>query len=289
MKTTKLLLLAAALFFLTSCVVTRTEPTKAENADAPTAPQTAGADATGETAAESSSAAIEPQTSSPDAVIKDLYNVHGKDNGKILNGKNRALLDKYFDKNLANLIWKELTTQRDEVGVLDFDIFYNAQDIQIKNLVVRPAKIENNKAEVVVNFTNFTQKETITYPLTQQNGAWKISDIKYRSGDTLLKYFKEYENSSNAEIANSGGEFEGTYQVGETTCTVTPVKMAFEVKWAKGSGSEIFHFANRENDRYIYMTDGNGGKVNIFALNEGFDSGEFIRGDGKRFPVKKIK
>lgn len=29
-------------------------------------------------------------------------------------------------------------------------------------------------------------------------------------------------------------EFEGTSQVGGTTCTVEPIKMAFEVLWAKG-------------------------------------------------------
>ena len=33
----------------------------------------------------------------PDALIKDLYKTHEKDAGAVLNGKNRKLIDKYFD------------------------------------------------------------------------------------------------------------------------------------------------------------------------------------------------
>jgi hypothetical protein len=54
--------------------------------------------------------------------------VHGQKNSNILSNKSRKLLDKYFDRNLANLIWKDLTTHRNEYGVIDFDIFYNTQD-----------------------------------------------------------------------------------------------------------------------------------------------------------------
>ena len=73
------------------------------------------------------------QNSAPDSVVRNLYKTHDKDDGAILDGKSRTLLDKYFDKTLADFIWKDLTTHKDEVGVLDFDPFYNAQDTQIKN------------------------------------------------------------------------------------------------------------------------------------------------------------
>lgn len=131
------------------------------------------------------------QTSAPDAVVKDLYKTHNKDQGVILDGKSRKLLDKYFDKTLADLMWKDLTTHTDEVGVLDFDPFYNAQDTQIKKFAVGKPKIDGKKATVIVTFQNFTRKETLNYQLVRQNSAWKISDIKYTDGTSLLGYFKE--------------------------------------------------------------------------------------------------
>lgn len=287
MKTLKIILPAAALFLLASCTITRTETIKAENASANASAAQNSAQPAGEIAANSSQTTAE--TATADALVKDIYNFHGKDNGKILNGKNRAILDKYFDKNLANLIWKDLTTHEGEVGVLDFDPFYNAQDTGIQKLSVGQPKVQGDKADVVVNFENFGNKETITYALVKQNAAWKIADIKYKDGGSLLKYFKE-DAANQAQNTNTADEnFEGTYQVGDTTCTVKPIKMAFEVKWAKGSGSEIFFFEDRANDQYIYTTEDKGKGVNIFALNEHYDGGEFIRADGKRFTVSKIK
>jgi hypothetical protein len=37
---------------------------------------------------------------------------------------------------------------------------------------------------------NFDQKTRITFKLEQQHDAWKISDIQYTEGHTLLKLFK---------------------------------------------------------------------------------------------------
>ena len=127
----------------------------------------------------------------PDALLRDLYKVHARKNSGILSDKSRKQLDKYFDRNLANLIWKDLTTHRNEIGVIDFDIFYNTQDPLIKNVSVGQPKINGARATVSVSFYNSGAKETIVYTLVKQNGAWKISDIKYRNGDTLLKYFRE--------------------------------------------------------------------------------------------------
>lgn len=127
----------------------------------------------------------------PDAVIKELYRVHNQKNVDILDGKSRKLLDKFFDKNLAGLIWKDLTIPKDYMGVIDFDIFYATQDPLIRNLSVGKAQIQGGKATVRVSFTNTGRKETIIYMMVKQNDAWKISDIKYEGGNTLLKYFKE--------------------------------------------------------------------------------------------------
>lgn len=127
----------------------------------------------------------------PDAAIKELYRLHDQDNGQILQGKNYVLLNRFFDKNLAGLIRNDFATHKNEIGVIDFDLFYNTQDDFTGKLSVGQAKIQGAKATVAAVLNRGGRKETITYLLVKQNGAWKIADIKYGGGNTLLKYFKE--------------------------------------------------------------------------------------------------
>jgi len=138
--------------------------------------------------------AVPAQTFAPDALVKDLYKIHEQDSktskDRILNGKSRRYLDKYFDKTLADLIWKDLTTHTDDVGVIDFDPFYATQDPDIKNLTVGAPRVAGVKATVIVKFTNSGTKETLNYQLVKRNSEWKITDIKYSDG-SLLGFFKE--------------------------------------------------------------------------------------------------
>ncbi len=232
------------------------------------------------------------QTLAPDALVRDLYKMHAEDfkggKDRLLNGKSRKFLDQYFDKNLAGLMWKDLTTHKDEVGVLDFDPLYNAQDADIKKLIVGQPKIEGDKATVVVTFENFKRKNTLKYLLVRQNSAWKIADIKYSDGSGLLKDFKEdAQNNDKSEDRF----FAGTYRVGATTCTVKPIKMAFEIKWAKGSDSMVFYFdGDASAKRYTYSSEKNGRGRDIFVFDDDrIETGKFIRGsDGKEMAVSKV-
>jgi hypothetical protein len=135
----------------------------------------------------------------PDAVLNNIYEIHAKDfksnKDQFLDGKSRKMLDKFFDKNLANLIWKDLTTNKGEVGVIDFDLFYASQDPNIKNVKVSPAVIKGDSATDIVTFTDSGLKRTLVYNLVKENGSWKISDINYGNEGTLLKYFKDAQQS----------------------------------------------------------------------------------------------
>src|SRR5205085_4484348 len=73
-----------------------------------------------------------PAAASPDAVVRELYRVHRNGYGRVFDRKGRKLQQRFFDENLARLIWKDLTeTPEGEVGRLDFDPLYNAQDTHI--------------------------------------------------------------------------------------------------------------------------------------------------------------
>jgi hypothetical protein len=227
----------------------------------------------------------EPQSENAKALVADLYKQHDAQKGPFFQAKERASLDKYFTKQLADLIWKDATTAGDEVGAIDGDPLYDAQDMEIKNFAIGDAVVKGTAATLPVTFTNFGKKVTITYSLKQENKAWKIDNISYSRGDSLLKWLKEtYPDGAKAD---SGGEveFEGKYVVGDTTCTVKPVKMAFEVRWAKGSGTEMFFY--KEGNTFESTADG---RVNQFVFDSvRYDSGTFYRADGKTFAIKRAK
>lgn len=170
----------------------------------------------------------------PDALVADLYKQHDAHKSPFFQSKNRALVDKYFTKATADLIWKDATRKnQNEVGVLDGDPLYNAQDTDIKNFKVGAADVKGDKATVTVTFDNFGQKQSLKFLLVQEKGAnekgWKINDIDYGEAGTLVKWLRN-EYSGKAEMAPDS-RFEGKYQVGDTTCTVKAIKMAFEVRW----------------------------------------------------------
>jgi hypothetical protein len=142
-----------------------------------------------------------PARQTPETVIREIYAIHAEDikNGaedRIVNGRDRRNLDKYFDKKLADLIWNDLTAERsedDETGVIDFDLFYAAQeeDSPVANLRINPAHFADDKATVRAVFASGGANETVEYLLVEQTGAWKISDISYRGGKSLLKRFSD--------------------------------------------------------------------------------------------------
>ena len=100
-------------------------------------------------------------------------------------------MDKFFDKQLADLLWQDANTPRDEVGPLNGDPLFNAQDMDIKNFAIGKAIISNGKAQVKVSFTNFDRKEEIRFDLSLSKSGWKVSDLTYLDGTTLTGILKQ--------------------------------------------------------------------------------------------------
>ena len=80
-------------------------------------------------------------TASPDGLVKDLYRVHNQKHSPFFQTRNRALLDKYFEKPLADLIWKDARSSKGEVGVIDGDPLYDAQDMEIKKFAIAKPRL----------------------------------------------------------------------------------------------------------------------------------------------------
>jgi hypothetical protein len=127
----------------------------------------------------------------PDALVKDLYWQHDHKHSPFFQRRSRALLYKYFEKSLADLIWKDAVGSKGEVGAIDGDPLYDAQDMEIKKFAIGKPNYENtNAAKVEVSFENFGKKKTIVFVLVRGTTGWRISDIQYGESGTLRGWLK---------------------------------------------------------------------------------------------------
>ncbi len=119
------------------------------------------------------------------ALVSDLYREHNRKHSPFFQTRSRALLYKYFEKSLADMIWKDAANSKKEVGAIDGDPLYDAQDMDIKKFVIGKPSYENGKALVSVSFENFGQQETIVFTLVNGRSGWRIGDLDYGQGRTL--------------------------------------------------------------------------------------------------------
>jgi Protein of unknown function (DUF3828) len=128
----------------------------------------------------------------PSDVVRELYKVHRNGNGHVFEKEGRKHQLRFFDAKLAALLWKDLTeTPEGELGRIDFDPLYNAQDTQIKNFRVGAATVKGDVANVAVTFVNFDRKVRIDFRLVRAKGVWRISNIVYGGGSDLVKILSE--------------------------------------------------------------------------------------------------
>ena len=127
---------------------------------------------------------------SPNALVADLYRAHKQKRSPFFQTRSRARLYQYFEKDLADLIWNDAVKSKGEVGVIEGDPLYDAQDMEIKKFSIAKARYEEDRALVDVNFENFGQKKTITFIVVKGKTGWRIRDIVYGEGRTLRSEFK---------------------------------------------------------------------------------------------------
>jgi hypothetical protein len=137
---------------------------------------------------------IEPD---PDAILNELYKAHDAEKGPFFH-ETRAALEKYFTKELARLYQKDTATAKGEVGALEFDALYESQDPQITNFKIGEVRwggmvkhegdaSNEGLAAVEVTFKDSGEARRLGFRFAQNaQKAWKISDIDYSDGSSLL-------------------------------------------------------------------------------------------------------
>ncbi len=99
----------------------------------------------------------------------------------------RAVLELYFDAKLSSLIFedRQCVTQTREICKLDFSPIWASQDPGATELKI----VSGSKPNIVsVKFRHPGNGETIelSYFMARTKLGWRVSDIRYTSGSTLL-------------------------------------------------------------------------------------------------------
>ncbi len=131
-----------------------------------------------------------PYRLSPNALVADLYREHDRKHSPFFQTRSRALLYKYFTQSLADMIWKDAVHSKGEVGALDGDPLYDAQDMEIKKFAIGKPVYEGGKTKVNVTFENFGQPKSFVFTLVNGRSGWRIDNIEYGEGRSLRGYLK---------------------------------------------------------------------------------------------------
>lgn len=194
--------------------------------------------------------------SAPDAVVRSLYAAQKAGTDPFFQSKSRARVDKYFTKELADLIWNDTKHAAGEEGNIDFEPLSDSQDSKITGFKIgKPEYGEGNAklADVPVTFKNFGKPQTILFRLEQTRGkAWKISDIFYPSKNTSLKgiltYSPDADSQTNSDIR--AVDFL-TYSYESTVCA-EDLSIGKTVKVSGGEYKDADNFFSIVGGKVIY-------------------------------------
>lgn len=229
-------------------------------------------------------------TITPEQVVKNLY--AARKNPKtdpFFQKKSRALIDKYFTKNLGDVIWKDANKPGEGVGGLDFDPLFNAQDVKITNFVVDKA---DANGVVKVKFKNMGVGDEIHFFLTKettQSKVWKIETIMYSSSDDLGAILENANFTDAERIADpSENKLNGDYMVGAVKCSVETNLSGYYAR-VKCDDQEKFQVIDTESLTFGDFFGNKKGRRGNFVLAADGSIGEFVDASGKKTKVTRIK
>ncbi|HKP35807.1 MAG TPA: hypothetical protein VJT71_03025 [Pyrinomonadaceae bacterium] len=164
----------------------------------------------------------------PDVIIRDLYFAQNAGSGPFFQTKSRAVVDKYFRKDLADLIWKDAVQANGEVGAIDFDPLYGSQDPQITEFHIMETGWGGDikyggedDAVVQVTFKDSGKERMVSYQFKRgRDKVWKIFDVHYRDDNGQVKLAEILTKASAASQAapseSSVQDIRGELQAGKT-------------------------------------------------------------------------
>ncbi len=130
-----------------------------------------------------------PETprSAADRLVRALYFEHNKKENPMRESKDRALIDQFFAKPTADLLWNDAQKSPGKINRSKINLLFNAADAGIKKTWVLPAVVGGSRAIVYVTFENKSKPEEIKVDLQQIAGRWRITEMVYPDGQQLTR------------------------------------------------------------------------------------------------------
>jgi hypothetical protein len=125
--------------------------------------------------------------SAADRLVRALYFEHNKKENPFQEKKDRTLVDQFFAKPTADLIWKDALKSSGKVNRSKINLLFNAPDVAIKKAWVLPAIVGGSKAIVYVTFENKGKPEEVKIDMQQIGGRWRITEMFYPDAKRLTQ------------------------------------------------------------------------------------------------------
>ena len=138
-------------------------------------------------------ASAQPASSNLDTgkeLVAQLYKEHSGKSDQLQYPASKKLLPNYFYKPLLDLYLRDQEDSKGEVGKIDFDPLYNAQDFEISDFKVVVLPNKKGSGYVAARFKNMGVDQEIIFALQRTKMGWRIADIQYKDGRSLWKILK---------------------------------------------------------------------------------------------------
>jgi len=115
------------------------------------------------------------------AFVTAIYNAYKGKDAKGVPLDNERVIRRYFEPTLATAMAKDqkAAARRNEVGLLDFDPFLEAQDWDVNAFYIAVSDAAAGKAKATVKFVNLGEAMTVVLDLVQVNNDWRVYDITW--------------------------------------------------------------------------------------------------------------
>jgi Protein of unknown function (DUF3828) len=115
------------------------------------------------------------------AFVTAIYNAYKGKDAKGVPLDNERIIARYFEPMLAAAMAKDqkAAARRNEVGLLDFDPFLDAQDWDVDTFDIAVSDTAAGTAKATVKFVNQGEAMTVVLDLVQVKNDWRIYDITW--------------------------------------------------------------------------------------------------------------
>jgi hypothetical protein len=118
---------------------------------------------------------------SASAFVTAIYNAYRGKDAKGVPLDNERIIRRYFEPTLAAAMAKDqkAAARRNEVGLLDFDPFLDAQDWDVGAFDIAVSDAAAGTAKATVKFVNQGEAMTVVLDLVQAKNDWRVYDITW--------------------------------------------------------------------------------------------------------------